>query len=266
MTQIDSPVASPDRTPPRAPLAFRVGVVGHGPERLDDSKLTELATTFSEILSTVKDETRAVRVQCTEPYEGAHAVLKAVSSLANGSDQIFANAALALGFELCAILPFAQEEFERDFTPGIAPAKGPLDQFLELLKKAKTRFELDGTRVAESDAYAEAGLVVLNQSDLLIVVWDGRRLCKHGGTEDTLFEARSRGMTVAWIDALEPTNWQLLDPLPLLPRVTASRAQHAGSFRFDSLDRRLCARDPRASQATQENPGGSERQEESARQ
>ena len=50
MDQVDSPVATAFPFPPRAPLAFRVGIVGHGPERLDGSKLTELANTLSEIL------------------------------------------------------------------------------------------------------------------------------------------------------------------------------------------------------------------------
>ena len=64
--------------------------------------------------------------------------------------------------------------------------------------------------------------MVLNQSDLLIVVWDGERHGKRGGTEDTFNEARSRGVTVAWIDAKDPTNWQLLDAATPLPRVVAT--------------------------------------------
>ena len=89
--------------------------------------------------------------------------------------------------------------------------------------QAKTQFELDGTRLQESEAYGVGGLVVLNQSDLLVVVWDGERQGKRGGTEDTLNEARKRGVTVAWIDAKHPENWLLLDAATPFPTVNGGQ-------------------------------------------
>ena len=126
------------------------------------------------------------------------------------------------------VLPFPQAEFEKDFARRTLWKTGSLSRFQRLCDKATTRFELDGTRAEESAAYGEGGLVVLNQSDLLIVVWDGERHGKRGGTEETFGEARSRGVTVAWIDARAPQNWQLLDaatPLPRRRRRTARRAR-----------------------------------------
>jgi hypothetical protein len=77
---------------------------------------------------------------------------------------------------------------------------------------------------------------VLTQSDLLIVVWDGQRLGKRGGTEETFDEARSRGVTVAWIDAHAPHQWRLLDAATPLPRVPAGqRVTPDGSGSADSL-------------------------------
>ena len=43
--------------------------------------------------------------------------MRVVSPLAEGTDRIFAEQALGLGFELCAVLPFPQAEFEKDFAP-----------------------------------------------------------------------------------------------------------------------------------------------------
>jgi hypothetical protein len=147
-----------------------------------------------------------------------------------------AEQALSLGFELCAVLPFPLSEFEKDFAQPHALEHESLSRFRGLLAQATTRFELDGTRAEESAAYGRGGLVVLNQSDLLIVVWDGERQGKRGGTEDTFSEGRSRGVTVAWIDANEPRNWQLLDATTTLPRVaTGERVAPDGSGSVDGV-------------------------------
>src|SRR5207244_741895 len=73
-----------------------------------------------------------------------------------------------------------------------------------------TLFELDGQRDQEGAAYGACGRALLNQTDLLIAIWDGRRFGKPGGTEETLNEARRREMPVLWIDAHAPHPWQLL--------------------------------------------------------
>jgi hypothetical protein len=51
---------------------------------------------------------------------------------------------------------------------------------------------------------------VLNQSDLLIFVWDGDGTRRTGGTVDSLYEAVAYGMPIVWIDALEPTRWRII--------------------------------------------------------
>jgi hypothetical protein len=236
MNVADKRVLNTNRTPPRPPLAFRVGVVGHRPNRLDSSQLEELAATMRMILSTVKDETLAVAGQLTDLYDGARPLLRAISPLAEGTDRILAEQALMLGFELCAVLPFRQSEFEKDFAQAHTLEEQSLSRFRGLLAKATTRFELDGTRAEEAAGYGKGGLVVLNQSDLLIVVWDGERHGKRGGTEDTFSESRSRGLTVVWIDAHQPRNWQLLDaatPLPLV--AVGERVVPDGSGSVDGL-------------------------------
>jgi hypothetical protein len=142
-------------------------------------------------------------------------VLRAVSPLAEGSDRIFAELALGLDYELCSPLPFSQGEFEKDFVPPDALETASLHHFRELLTEARshdhlTLFELDGARDHATDAYAAAGRVVLNQSDLLIAVWDGGAAAGPGGTVHTLYEAVRFHLPVIWIDALAPQNWQLV--------------------------------------------------------
>ena len=92
-------------------MAFRVGVVGHRPNRLDTHKLNELAATMTTILTTVKDETLAVARQWASLYDIKYPLMTAISPLAEGTDRIFAEQALNLGYELCCVLPFRRAEF-----------------------------------------------------------------------------------------------------------------------------------------------------------
>ena len=118
MNVADKRVSNTNSTPPRAPLAFRVGVVGHRPDRLDSSKLEELSATIRTILSTVKAETLAVAEQLTEIYDGARPVLRALSPLAEGTDRILAEQALApvSGALCCLAIPSIR--VRKGFCPG----------------------------------------------------------------------------------------------------------------------------------------------------
>jgi len=112
-------------------------------------------------------------------------------------------------------MPFAQSEFERDFADENALEPDSVTRFRGLLTRAADGpglvvFEMDGARSAEAAAYGAAGRVVLNQSDLLVVVWDGIRESKPGGTEETLRQAIAFHVPLLWIDALAPSHWTLL--------------------------------------------------------
>jgi hypothetical protein len=206
------------RTPPKARATFRIGVVGHRPNRLpeDAARLNALRTTLRDILEYAKASVGEVAgMPGRSLYNSEPPVLRAISPLAEGSDRIFAELALALGYELCSPLPFAQAEFEKDFGPPHALEKESLEHFRALLKQAQgghnlTLFELDGARDRATDAYAAAGRVVLNQSDLLIAVWDGGAPAGPGGTVHTIYEAMRYHLPVIWIDAQAPQNWQLV--------------------------------------------------------
>ncbi|QUL37971.1 hypothetical protein [Erythrobacter sp. JK5] len=63
-------------------------------------------------------------------------------------------------------------------------------------------FALEGARRAEL-----AGTVLIEQSDILIAVWDGASTANVGGTGHTVFEALKLGTPVIWIDPAEPEDW-----------------------------------------------------------
>lgn len=217
-----SPPAVTSTSPPRTNLAFRVGIVGHRPNRLpkDKESLDTLGQMLRDILHDVK--TAISNYAASAPgkalYSQAPVILRAVSPLAEGTDRIFADQAIDLGYELVCPMPFAQEQYERDFLPPAALEPDSVERFRSLLKQAGakagvTTFELDGDRSAAPNAYGLCGRVVLNQSDLLIVVWDGHERAGDGSTVDTAQEAIRFHLPVLWIDSLAPRNWQLLrDP------------------------------------------------------
>ena len=209
-------------TVPRAPLAFRVGVTGHRMHRLQHADMAQLGEVVRAILEATKDAAWAFDPD-RRYYARPEPVLRAVSPLAEGSDRVFATAALDLGYALCCPMPFPRGEFKADFAPGKAREPDSEKRFEDLLERARrgsklSIFELDGSRDDVDSAYAAASQVVLNQSDLLLVIWDGRdgvegdRSVRRGGTEDTFAMARQGGVPVVWIDAQAPHAWQLVGP------------------------------------------------------
>jgi hypothetical protein len=183
-------------------LAIHVGIVGHRPNRLprDEAGLQALRGNIRTILVAA----------AAKP-----ALLRAVTSLAEGADRIFAEEALALGYALYCPLPFKQAEFEKDFMAPAALEPESLEHFRALLEQARggpglTVVELDGARTDAPAAYAAAGEAVLDQSNILVGVWDGGEAAGRGGTAETLEEGLHRHIPLLWIDARAPEYWALL--------------------------------------------------------
>jgi hypothetical protein len=61
-----------------------------------------------------------------------------------------------------------------------------------------------------SERVALAGRVMIEQSDLIIAVWDGATTSFIGGTGHTIAAALDLGAAVVWIDARTPEDWTLL--------------------------------------------------------
>ncbi len=208
----------PSKSPPKARLTFRVGVVGHRPNRLpgDAARQAQLRAILGDILEQVRTAVEAFKHHSplASLYAPAEPVLRVVSPLAEGTDRIFADEALKRGYGLCCPMPFHQSEFENDFDAA------SVGVFRGLLERAAAnglvRFEMDGARDsaadddAEARAYAATGRVVVNQSDLLVVVWDGGQPAGNGGTVHALRDALHYNVPVLWVDALDPQRWQCL--------------------------------------------------------
>lgn len=213
---------------------FRIGVVGHRPNRLKHADHDLLAARLRELIAAVQQEVTDNYTAHRTLYSDAAPVIRAISPLAEGVDRLFAEQALATGCELGVILPFPRAEFEQDFQPPAALEPDSPDRFRRLISKARTVFELDGSRDDSPRAYHNAGTVVLNQSDLLIVVWDGERKNQRGGTEETFDDAIERGVPVIWIDAYAPHHWRIVTQ-PIRQLEGISHGQQAALTKSHSL-------------------------------
>jgi hypothetical protein len=113
-----------------------------------------------------------------------HPPLVGVTSLAIGTDQVFAALVLELGGAIHAVLPFA--EIERTFAPEDLPVYRELARHADL--------EILTTPGGDEDSYLAAGHRVVDLSDTLVAVWDGRPAKGKGGTGDIVAYTRKRGV------------------------------------------------------------------------
>jgi hypothetical protein len=115
------------------------------------------------------------------------------SSLARGSDQIFAQALLDAGIPLVTVIP--SRDYRRTFEPENAPA---FDRFLE---SASSRSELPFREPCE-EAFYEAAREIVNRCDLLIAVWNGAKPKGLGGTGDAVKYAARMGKRIIHLDPI----------------------------------------------------------------
>ena len=99
-----------------------------------------------------------------------------ISSLAQGTDQLFAEIVLALGKLLEVVIPC--HNYEAAFKNPIAAR-----QFRNLKNRASTSSVLNFEGPSE-EAFYQAGCSIVEASDLMVFVWNGKPAKGHGGTAD----------------------------------------------------------------------------------
>jgi hypothetical protein len=121
-----------------------------------------------------------------EPHAGADLV--GVSSLAGGPDQLFARTVLEFGGTLEVVVPAEQ------YRDGLDPDEQP--GYDELLAKAKHVERLPFVESTEQ-AHLAAGQAVVDRSERVVAVWDGKPARGIGGTADVVSYARQKGVPVS---------------------------------------------------------------------
>jgi hypothetical protein len=137
--------------------------------------------------------------------EGIHAALDrlttsssplaSISSLAAGADTIFVKEMERRHQPFFLVLPFTKSRFEKDFSTE------EWKHILPLLNKASG---IEENVIGESleEPYMEAGALIVERSDLVLVVWDGAAASGAGGTGDVVDYARAMNKPLLIIDPI----------------------------------------------------------------
>jgi len=193
------------------PFVFAVGITGHRKETLPPGSLDSLKDRIASVLQQLRSEAIAVGADNADVFASTLPRLLFVSPLADGADQIGAELALELGFDLHAVLPF-----ERTRTRADLPDEESRIRFDNLLSRASCVLELPGDEIHELEAYVMAGRATVAHCDVLIAVWDGRPPRGRGGTGAVVRHAFERATPVVHIpvpDGREPLLcWSAFEP------------------------------------------------------
>jgi len=258
--------------PPHPKICLSIGVTGH---RAAHEGFADAENRISATLSKIMDLLDGA-VATAQPALGRQhlAATRLHTLLADGTDRMAAEMALARGYQLVAPLPFGRRlnrainSLPKDADDARALLSGgdaldPATQSHAASIRALTDqahvFSLADqddaiTRLflAKMDAprdfisaqlfsaecskrVALAGRILIEQSDLVIAVWDGVTTGHIGGTGHTIEASLNLGTPVLWIDPACPEAWRLLEaPETLAAREQASTTQDA-SLRLKAL-------------------------------
>ncbi len=236
--------------PPAPAIRLSIGITGH---RAGNAAFAGNRDRIAAVLGQVLDVIAGATGEDTAPAR-LHCLL------ADGADQLAASEALSRGWELVAPLPFGRElnvginsgpETVADaeaLIAGGAAANSATQLRAEAIRmfEAKARlFELAERDPLLSRLYLEklaaptdlkaaeafsvrcsarvalAGRVMIEQSDIIIGIWDGVSRAFIGGTGHTISEALEHGAPVVWIDANVPEEWRIL----YAPEALATKAK-----------------------------------------
>ena len=131
-----------------------------------------------------------VEKEIESAFADLEAIEHAYSSLAVGTDQLFAEIAFRHGVKVMAVIPL--HGYERFF-------EGANRQAYDRLLSRADKIELPGDPNPEK-AFLEAGKYVVDHVDRLVAVWDGKPAQGLGGTADIVAYARSKKRPVLHLD------------------------------------------------------------------
>lgn len=193
-----------------ARVVLRVGVTGH--REFPAEHLEAIKAISRTVLERARSAAAAVAEKGYTGYSTDTPLVRVVTSLAEGSDQLLAQAALdskltgGTAVETWVILPFPANVYRVDFEAK----NGNIDrvnEFEAILNAMDHCTTLDGDR---SDlphrlkAYEQAGRLMLAGCDVLVSICHPKALLKQGGSAQMTQEALSSGMPVVAVNPEDP--------------------------------------------------------------
>jgi hypothetical protein len=219
-------------------------MTGH---RAEHRAFADARDSIAQALGDILDEIDAA--VATIPGTHAPAPTRLHTLLADGTDRLSAEMGLARGYELVAPLPFgrrlnkainavpATADDARALLAGDAAQDPATQQHADAIRRLTDQAHvfgladqdeliaalfLDRLDHPEDPAKAQlfaaecsgrvalAGRVLIEQSDIVIAVWDGVTTGHVGGTGHTIAMALDQGAPVIWIDPASPGDWRVL--------------------------------------------------------
>ncbi len=238
--------SAPTASPLAPHVRLALGVTGH---RAGHTGFAKNEARILDALASILDHLEEAVAQARDPAGNLQiGSIRLHTLLADGTDRIAAQMALARGYQLVAPLPFGRRlnctinsltndpadarrllAGEDALDPQIqahAAAIRNLSEKGRVFQLADADDRLAALFLAKLDApddqtkaqlfaaecsrrVALAGRILIEQSDLLIAVWDGKSTASVGGTGHTIATALELGVPVVWIDPASPECWQL---------------------------------------------------------
>ncbi len=176
-----TPEASAARPSIQLPATLAIGFTGH--RVLDDE--AKCRKSIFDFLEQRKASTSAV--------------VYGISSVAVGGDLLFAESCIQLSLPLCILLPLPLEEFRKDFD------EINWSRAEQVMIKAAS-VEVAGGNQTRAECYYECGIETVQQSRLLLALWNGGPSQGLGGTENVVSFARGLGKPVVWVHSDDRTS------------------------------------------------------------
>ena len=187
----------------RIPFQVTIGVTGH--RTLGDTEL--LRKTVRSVLDEIVGELTGVK--------GGDITLCVLSPLAEGTDRLVAEEIIKYGRDstLSVVLPLASSDYMDDFV-----TENSKEEFKSFLMRSQSIYSLREKPIAEEypvecheqardQAYENAGKYVVDHSDVLLVLWDGKKPKGKGGTAHIVQYAREQGGPVYIINTQNPAQF-----------------------------------------------------------
>ncbi|MEO0439380.1 MAG: hypothetical protein AAF067_00750 [Pseudomonadota bacterium] len=233
--------------PPPPSIRLSVGVTGH---RSDHPLYAANADQIETVIRDIFDSIDGATAEVDSPIDKTPiAPTRLHTLLVDGTDQVAANLALARDWELISPLPFgknvnlainAMPDSAADARALLAGQKASnvstqqraenIDQvagqarlfqladqdeaiaelYLAMLDKPDDFAKAKAFAVESAQRAQLAGRILIEQSDILIAVWDGASTANIGGAGHTVATALDLGAPVIWVDPVEPENWRIL--------------------------------------------------------
>ena len=122
-------------------------------------------------------------------------IVYGVSSAAAGGDLLFAESCIQIGLPIRILLPTPKEQFREDFdAPSWARAESVMQRAISV--------EVIGYGQTKEERYYECGAETVEQSEILLALWDGKPSQGLGGTEEIFTYAKNQGRPVVWIHSV----------------------------------------------------------------